>query len=129
MNVKFVDDVPMHLPVIQKVFEKSYAFYTAGLRMYFALIPMFAWLVSSWLLLAATLPHLYLVYSYDNMDFIKKEVTEMYSAYQPLLLQEEQEEEKSKGASPPAMSSTSQERERNGRTVKEGSDGRAVEMI
>jgi hypothetical protein len=88
MNVKFVDDIPMHLPIIQKVFERSYAFYTAGLRMYFVLIPMFAWLVTSWLLLAVTLPHLYLVYSYDNMDFIDDEVTEMYSSYQPLLQQE-----------------------------------------
>ena len=122
MNVKFVDDVPMHLPVIQRVFEKSYAFYTAGLRMYFALIPMFAWLVSNWLLLSITLPHLYLVYSYDDMGFIKKEVREMYSAYQPLLLHED--EDKQKGSFAPSV----QENERKGAVV-EAINGSAVEMI
>jgi hypothetical protein len=123
MNVKFVDDIPMHLPVIQKVFERSYAFYTAGLRMYFALIPMFAWLVSSWLLLGITLPHIYLVYSYDDMTFIKKEVTEMYSVYQPLLLQEEEEEEKHKGPSPPSVTSPAP------LAGEGGASGGTIEMI
>jgi hypothetical protein len=85
MNVKFVDRIPMHLPVIQKVFERAYGYYTAGVRMYLVLIPMFAWLVSCWLLMAITLPHIYLVHSYDDMSFIDEEVREMYSAYQPLL--------------------------------------------
>lgn len=128
MNVKFVDDIPMHLPVIQKVFERSYGFYTAGLRMYFALIPMFAWLVSSWLLMAYTLPHLYLVYSYDNMDFIEKEVSEMYSAYQPLLQEEKQQElaVASIGKSSEPSKSPKEERKKG---TEGGGGGAAIELV
>lgn len=82
----------MPLTIIEKTFEKSYAYYVAGLRMYFVLVPMFAWLVSSWLLLAITLPHLYIVYRYDNLDWLEDEVGELYSTYQPLLAEEKQQQ-------------------------------------
>lgn len=93
MNVKYIEgNIPMPLSVISQVFEKSYDYYVAGARMYLVLVPMFAWLVSSWCLLVITLPHMYVVYRYDNLDWLETEVEEMYSAYQPLLSEEKQTE-------------------------------------
>jgi hypothetical protein len=99
MNVKFIDDnIPLTLPVIEKVFERSYSYYTAGVRLYLVLIPMFAWLVSSWLLLAITLPHMYLVYDYDNLSWLETEIRDMYTKhsrqYEPVAIIEEKGEEK-----------------------------------
>lgn len=100
MNVKYLEgQIPLPLTIIEKVFEKSYSYYVAGLRMYFVLVPMFAWLVSSWLLLVITLPHLYIVYRYDNLDWLESEVEEMYSSYQPLLSEEKQNESSSTSSS------------------------------
>ena len=94
MNVKYIEgNIPMPLRIIEKVFEKSYDYFVAGLRMYFVLIPMFAWLISSWTLLGITIPHLFLVYSYDNLGWLESEVDEMYSTYQPLLSTEEKQVE------------------------------------
>jgi hypothetical protein len=78
MNVKHVSGTPMSLRVIEKVFHRSYSFYTAGLRMYFVLIPMFAWMLSAWVLLFVVPLNLFLVYDYDNLRWVEKDIAAMY---------------------------------------------------
>lgn len=79
MNVKTVCDTPLSIRVIQKVFHRSYSYYTAGLRMYFVLIPMFAWMLSPWALLFVVPINLYIVYDYDNLTWVEKEIEAMYN--------------------------------------------------
>lgn len=69
----------MSLRVIEKVFHRSYSFYTAGLRMYFVLIPMFAWMLSSWVLLFVVPVNLYLVGDYDNLRWVEKDINAMFN--------------------------------------------------
>ena len=78
MNVKTVSGTPMSIRVIQKVFHRSYSYYTAGLRMYFVLIPMFAWMLSPWALLIVVPLNLYIVYDYDNLTWVEKDIEAMY---------------------------------------------------
>lgn len=77
MNVKNVSGTPMSIRVIQKVFHRSYSYYTAGLRMYFVLIPMFAWMLSEWALLIAVPINLFIVYDYDNLNWVEKDIEAM----------------------------------------------------
>jgi uncharacterized membrane protein len=79
MNVKHVGSTPMSLRVIEKVFHRSYSFYTAGLRMYFVLIPMFGWMLSPWVLLFVVPFNLFVVYDYDNMRWVEKDIDAMYN--------------------------------------------------
>lgn len=79
MNVKTVCNKPLSTRVIQKVFHRSYSYYTAGLRMYFVLIPMFAWMLSAWALLVVVPINLYIVYDYDNLTWVEKDIEEMYN--------------------------------------------------
>jgi uncharacterized membrane protein len=86
MNVKTVNGAALTHRIIQKVFHRSYSFYTAGLRMYFVLIPMFSWMLSPWALLAVVPLNLWIVYDYDNISWVEKDIQAMY--------QEEEEKEK-----------------------------------
>jgi uncharacterized membrane protein len=78
MNVKTVQGTPISLRLIEKIFHRSYSYYTAGLRMYFVLIPMFAWMLSPWVLLFVVPINLFLVSDYDNLKWVEKEITSMY---------------------------------------------------
>lgn len=46
--------------------------------MYFVLIPMFAWMLSPWVLLFVVPINLFLVSDYDNLKWVEKEITSMY---------------------------------------------------
>jgi uncharacterized membrane protein len=68
----------MSLKVIKKVFHRAHSYYTAGLRMYLVLIPMFAWMLSPWVLLFVVPVNLFLVSDYDNLKWVEKEIHSMY---------------------------------------------------
>jgi hypothetical protein len=46
--------------------------------MYFVLIPMFAWMLSAWVLLFVVPLNLFLVYDYDNLRWVEKDIDAMY---------------------------------------------------
>ena len=69
----------MSLRVIEKVFHRSHSFYAAGIRMYFVLIPMFAWMLSPWVFLFVVPVHLYLVADYDNLKWVEKDINVMFN--------------------------------------------------
>lgn len=49
MNVEEVNQsIPMNWEVTTLVFDKTYQYCAAGMRLHFALIPIFFWIVSSW---------------------------------------------------------------------------------
>ena len=54
MNVKEVNGFLLsnQFSLIEKVYHKSHFYYSTGVRMYFLLIPAFAWVISCWLMLA-----------------------------------------------------------------------------
>lgn len=82
MNVMEANNgVPMNLRVIELVFHRSHFYYAAGLRMYFLLLPLFAWTVSSWALLAMCPIYLWVVEDYENLSFLEPELAIMYKNF------------------------------------------------
>lgn len=88
MNVEKVHDVPMNNEITTLVFDKSYRYHAAGLRLHFALIPIFFWIGSSWALLLVCPFYLVLVANYDDMKFLEKDLEDMYQGtdYQKKML-------------------------------------------
>jgi hypothetical protein len=52
--------------------------YHAGIRLYYSLIPLFAWAMSSWVLLAVCPLYVLLMRDYDNNHFVEAELETMY---------------------------------------------------
>jgi len=78
MNVEEANGVNMNLMIIERVFHRSWFFHAAGLRLHFAIIPLFAWVISSWALLAISPLYIYLVENYDNLSFLEQDLEDMY---------------------------------------------------
>ena len=78
MNVEEVNGIPMNWEIVTLVFDKTYRYNAAGMRMHFALIPIFFWLASSWALLAVCPFYLMLVANYDDMKFLEADLEDMY---------------------------------------------------
>ena len=78
MNVEKVNDIPMNPEITTLVFHKTYQYYSAGMRLHFALIPIFFWMASSWALLVFCPFYIVLVENYDNMKFLEGDLEDMY---------------------------------------------------
>jgi len=78
MNVKEANGVPINLMIIEKIFHASHFYYASGLRLYYTVIPLFAWVISSWALLAISPLYIYLVENYDNLSFLEQDLEDMY---------------------------------------------------
>ena len=52
------------------VFRKSYSYHAAGLRLYYVIILLFAWLLSVWSLIVICPLYVYLVHDYETLSFI-----------------------------------------------------------
>ena len=50
----------------------------AGIRLYFAVIPLFAWAISSWALIAVCPIYILFMRGYDNSEFVEDELEKMY---------------------------------------------------
>jgi hypothetical protein len=48
------------------------------MRLYFLLVPLLAWVVSCWALLLAGPLHLYIVYAYDDLTWLQKDIDDMF---------------------------------------------------
>ena len=79
MNVEEVNGIPMNWEIVTLVFDKTYQYYAAGMRLHFALILLFFWLASSWALLAVCPLYLLLVANYDDMKFLEGDLEDMYA--------------------------------------------------
>lgn len=78
MNVEEVNGIPMNWEIVTLVFDRTYQYHAAGMRLHFALIPMFFWMASSWALLAVCPFYLLLVMNYDDMNFLEPDLEDMY---------------------------------------------------
>lgn len=78
MNVEVVHGVPMNMGIPTLVFDKTYQYYAAALRLHFALIPIFFWIASSWALLGVCPFFIILVENYDDMTFLEPDLEDMY---------------------------------------------------
>lgn len=79
MNVEEVNAVSMNWEITTLVFDKSYRYHAAGLRLHFALIPLFFWMASPWALLAFMPFYFVLVTKYDDMVFLEGDLEDMYA--------------------------------------------------
>ena len=48
------------------------------MRLYFVVIPVFAWCVTSWLLLPVTPLYLFLVSQYDDLGWLQDDIDQMF---------------------------------------------------
>lgn len=79
MNVEEVNNgIPMNNKVSEKMFHLAHFYYAAGLRMYYVCLPLFAWFVSSWVLLFSVPIFLYIVEEYEDMSVLEEELENMY---------------------------------------------------
>lgn len=79
MNVEEVNNgIPMNNIITEKVFHISHFYYAAGLRMYYVALPLFAWFISSWVLLCSVPVFVYIVEEYEDMSALESELEKMY---------------------------------------------------
>jgi uncharacterized membrane protein len=78
MNVEEANGVKMNTKIIELVFHKSHLYYAAGLRLYFIIIPLFAWMINSYALIVVTPIYLWLVEDYEDLSFLEGELEKMY---------------------------------------------------
>jgi len=76
MNVKEINGhmLSTQLSVIERVYDKSHFFYSSGVRLFFLMIPAFAWLVSCWVMLVACPLHMFLVNQYDDIQWLQGDI-------------------------------------------------------
>lgn len=90
MNCKEVNGFQLatQFTIIEKVYHKSHFFYSTAVRMYFLLIPCFAWLISCWLMILACPFYMFLISQYDDLSWLQADVD--------LLFKKAEEKEKAK---------------------------------
>lgn len=102
MNVKEVYGCQLNLQINYKIFHMSHFYYAAGesstypfsgsqslriffyftgIRLYYTVIPLAAWMVSGWLLVAVCPFYLYLAEEYDNAVYVEPHLEDMYRGY------------------------------------------------
>jgi hypothetical protein len=103
MNVDQMHGKPMNLDLIRAIFNKAHRYFsaglfavfavstilltdfdpaphptplllTAGLRMYYFCIPLFAWTFSAYALLAVCPLYVYMVHGFESLEFMKDEL-------------------------------------------------------
>lgn len=79
MNVEEdIHGVPLDPKVIDGVFNNSHLYYGAALRLYYAAIPLFCWVVSTWALVAVCPFYIWMMKDYDNNIYLEEELEEMF---------------------------------------------------
>eukprot|EP00904_Undaria_pinnatifida_P009174 jgi/Undpi1/5387/HiC_scaffold_2.g00668.m1 len=77
INTKELSGVPMPHSLMINVFNHAHQYYSLGIRLYFGTIPVFAWIFTSWALLAVTPVYVYMVRGLENADFVKEDMDEI----------------------------------------------------
>eukprot|EP00903_Cladosiphon_okamuranus_P006823 g6648.t1 len=77
INTTAIGGVPMPLSLMVKVFNHAHKYYSLGIRLYFGTIPVFAWIFTSWALLAVTPGYVFMVRGLENAGFVQDELDEI----------------------------------------------------
>ncbi|CAM9742923.1 unnamed protein product [Ascophyllum nodosum] len=77
INTQALGGVPMSHSLLEKVFNHTYKYYSLGIRLYFGTIPVFAWIFTSWALLAVTPLYLFMVHGLETADFVQADLEEI----------------------------------------------------
>lgn len=85
MNVRHINGLPVsnHLRIIEIVYHKSHFFFSTGQRMHFLLVPAFAWLLSAWVLLAATPVYMFLMQQYEDVSWMEEDIAQLQAKGTP----------------------------------------------
>lgn len=80
MNCKLVNGYELgnQLSIVEAVYNKSHFFYSTGVRMFFLLIPAFAWLLNCWVMLAMCPVHIYVLHTYDDISWLQKDIDMLF---------------------------------------------------
>jgi len=76
INVKEIKGKPLPLSVISAVFNKAHSFYSTGIRMYYFCVPVFAWVLSVWALLAVAPVYMYMLRNFERLRWMQSEMDE-----------------------------------------------------
>ncbi len=79
MNVEYINglEVKNHLKIIEIVYHKAHFFYSTAQRMYFLLIPAFAWLINSIVLALMTPVYIYLINVYEDISWMQEDIDKL----------------------------------------------------
>ncbi|CAM9323749.1 unnamed protein product [Ectocarpus sp. 12 AP-2014] len=77
INTKKIAGAPMPQSLMVKVFNHAHQYYSLGIRLFFGTIPVFAWIFTSWALLAVTPVYAYMVKGLENAGFVQDELDEI----------------------------------------------------
>ncbi|CAB1102130.1 unnamed protein product [Ectocarpus sp. CCAP 1310/34] len=77
INTKKIAGAPMPQSLMVKVFNHAHQYYSLGIRLFFGTIPVFAWIFTSWALLAVTPVYAYMVRGLENAGFVQDELDEI----------------------------------------------------
>eukprot|EP00752_Nemacystus_decipiens_P017140 g15355.t1 len=77
INTTELGGVPMPMSLMVKVFNHAHKYYSLGIRLYFGTIPVFAWIFTSWALLAVTPVYVFMVRGLENAGFVQEELDEI----------------------------------------------------
>ena len=80
MNVKYINGTLLsnQFSIIEGVYHKSHFFYSMGQRMFFLIIPAFAWVVSCWLLVVMCPLYVFLIHQYEDISWMKKDIDALF---------------------------------------------------
>lgn len=79
MNVYLIDRRPVTKEIMLATFEESHAFYSIGLRIFYLTIPLFAWLISPWVLLATCPIVIIIAYYFEKLQWMQNAIDKFYN--------------------------------------------------
>lgn len=80
INCRQIHGIPTDTRMVKRFFDHSHRYYSAGIRMYFFIIPVLCWGFSIWALLAVTPFYLFIISGLESTKFIDAELKGYWEA-------------------------------------------------